>query len=81
MPASDALDSAIARLAKKAKSPEEVVLLADAYDKLRHAGERLAEQSDFAASGADMLDASANFAEPDDRAKRVGFRPQRPLAY
>lgn len=80
MPASDALDAAIARLAENA-TVKEVAVLADAYDKLRHAGEDKSDVADFAASGADMLDASANFRDDEDRAKRVGFRPQRPLAY
>lgn len=71
MPAYAALDKAITRLAKKATTANQVLALAEAYDKIQHAGEEPKEG--FAASGADMLDGNASFNPPEDR---MGFRPQ-----
>jgi hypothetical protein len=72
MPAFDAIAAAITRLAPVVETTEEVLQLAEAFDKLQHAGEEPKEG--FAASGSDMLDASANFADEGDR---MGFRPRR----
>jgi hypothetical protein len=79
MPAYAALDAAIARLAEEAETAGQVLKLAEAYDKLQHAGEEPKES--LLAGGADMLDCSTNFADPPEDRSRIGFKRQSPLAY
>jgi hypothetical protein len=73
MPAADRLDAAIARMAGEAEKPKDLLVLAEAYDKLKHAG--TGTQETVLASGADMLDGTASFLDPPE--DRMGFKPVR----